>query len=132
MINYNFCDLSTLLVGQHWYWIFFGYQIHGQVIITTWVVILVLVVISIIANLKLKLKDPKRLQNLTEYITEFIQDLAKTQVGESDYLFWTPFLGTLFLFIFFSNWVGALVPWKIFKIPPVHIVLCLTATRTTM
>mgnify|MGYP003329015339 CR=1 FL=1 len=90
MINYNFCDLSTLLVGQHWYWILFGYQIHGQVIITTWVVILALVFVSLIANLKLKLKDPTQLQNLTEYITEFIRDLAKTQVGESDYLFWTP------------------------------------------
>jgi F-type H+-transporting ATPase subunit a len=30
---------------------------------------------------------------------------------------WVPFLGTLFLFIFVSNWSGALVPWRIFEIP---------------
>jgi F-type H+-transporting ATPase subunit a len=28
-----------------------------------------------------------------------------------------PFIGTLFLFIFVSNWSGALVPWKLIKLP---------------
>merc|ERR1711904_726017 len=28
-----------------------------------------------------------------------------------------PFLGTVFTFIFLSNWLGALVPWKIFELP---------------
>ena len=28
-----------------------------------------------------------------------------------------PFIGTLFLFIFGSNWAGALVPWKLIKLP---------------
>ena len=34
-------------------------------------------------------------------MTEFIRDLAKTQIGEEEYLGWVPFLGTLFLFIAF-------------------------------
>jgi F-type H+-transporting ATPase subunit a len=35
---------------------------------------------------------------------------CKTQIGEHDYLSWVPFIGTLFLFIFVSNWSGALIP----------------------
>ena len=28
-----------------------------------------------------------------------------------------PFISTIFLFIFVSNWSGALIPWKMFEIP---------------
>ncbi|KAG9438487.1 hypothetical protein H6P81_021568 [Aristolochia fimbriata] len=51
-----------------------------------------------------------------EYILEFIRDLSKTQIGE-DYGPWVPFIGTMFLFIFVSNWSGALLPWKIIQLP---------------
>lgn len=34
-----------------------------------------------------------------------------------EYLTWVPFIGTMFLFIFVSNWSGALVPWKIIELP---------------
>ena len=30
---------------------------------------------------------------------------------------WVPFITTIFLFIFVSNWSGALIPWKLFEIP---------------
>lgn len=30
---------------------------------------------------------------------------------------WVPYLGTMFLFIFVSNWSGALIPWKVFELP---------------
>jgi F-type H+-transporting ATPase subunit a len=112
-----FCfDISELSVGQHWYWTLFGYQVHGQVLITTWFVLTIIVVLSLTANRNLK-EIPDGLQNLTEYITEFIRDLAKTQIGEYDYLIWVPFLGTIFLFVFVSNWSGALLPWRVIQIP---------------
>jgi len=109
-------DLTELVVGQHWYWTIFGVQIHGQVMITTWFVLSVIVTLSLIANRNLK-ETPDGLQNLTEYITEYIRDIAKTQIGEYDYLAWVSFLGTIFLFIFVSNWSGALLPWHVLKIP---------------
>ncbi|MEO1183596.1 MAG: F0F1 ATP synthase subunit A, partial [Cyanobacteria bacterium J06636_27] len=56
-------------------------------------------------------------QNLAEFVTEFILDLARTQVGKEDYLNWVPFLGAVFLFIFVSNWGGALLPWKLLELP---------------
>ncbi len=44
-------------------------------------------------------------------VTEFIRDIAKSQIGEKEHLKWVPYLGTIFLFIFVSNWSGALIPW---------------------
>merc|ERR1712187_583603 len=38
-------------------------------------------------------------------------------LGESLYRPWVPFVTTIFLFIFGSNWSGALVPWKLLEIP---------------
>ena len=56
-------------------------------------------------------------QSFIEFLTEFIRDIAKTQIGEKAYLSWVPYLGTLFLYIFVANWSGALVPWKLIELP---------------
>merc|ERR1711901_293 len=44
-------------------------------------------------------------------------DIAKNNLGESLYRPWVPFVLTIFLFIFGSNWSGALVPWKLLELP---------------
>eukprot|EP00871_Galdieria_phlegrea_P003982 jgi/Galph1/4585/GphlegSOOS_G3308.1 len=62
-------------------------------------------------------RTPRGLQNFLEYVLEFIQDITKSQIGEHNYRNWIPFIGTLFLFIFVSNWSGALIPWKIIVLP---------------
>merc|ERR1712188_160775 len=72
--------------------------------------------LSLVANSQLK-SLPTGLQNLTEYTLEFIRDLARTQLGEEEYQSWVPFLGTIFLFIFASNWSGALLPWRVIELP---------------
>ena len=109
-------DVAEVSVGQHYYWQIGEYSVHGQVLMTSWFVFAVIAILSIAGNRDLK-AIPEGLQNLTEYITEFIRDLAKTQIGDEEYVKWIPFLGTLFLFIFVSNWSGALIPWHIFEIP---------------
>lgn len=109
-------EIAEVSVGQHWYWQIGGNQIHGQVILTSWFVLGVIFLITFLANRDLK-STPEGLQNLTEYITEFIRDLSKTQIGEEEYLKWVPFLGTIFLFIFVSNWTGALIPWRLIELP---------------
>ena len=110
---YNIADVS---VGQHLYWKIGPYQVHGQVLITSWVVLGIIIFIGLFSNRDLKMQ-PSGFQNLTEYITEFVRDLAKTQIGEEEYLKWVPFLGTIFLFIFVSNWSGALLPWHVIELP---------------
>nr|AYC64633.1 ATP synthase CF0 subunit IV [Halimeda minima] len=114
MLNKFFAEVS---VGQHLYWNFGSYQVHAQVLITSWVVLTIIVLLSLSANRNLSIGPPiGGLQNFTEYITEFIRDLAQTQIGESSGP-WVPFLGTIFLFIFVSNWSGALFPWKVLELP---------------
>ena len=108
--------IAEISVGQHYYWEIGPYQLHGQVLITSWLVLGIIIIIGLIANQSLKMQ-PSGLQNLSEYITEFIRDLAKTQVGEEEYLKWVPFIGTIFLFVFVSNWSGALLPWRLIELP---------------
>jgi F-type H+-transporting ATPase subunit a len=108
--------LAELEVGKHFYWELGGLKIHGQVFLTSWFVIAALVLISVLASKKVE-RIPKGVQNLMEYALEFIRDLAKNQIGEKEYRPWVPFVGTLFLFIFVSNWSGALIPWKLIHLP---------------
>jgi len=109
-------EIAEVSVGQHFYWNIGDYQVHGQVLMVSWFVLGVIAVLSFLGNRDLK-STPDGFQNFTEFVTEFIRDLAKTQIGEHEYLSWVPFLGTLFLFIFVSNWSGALIPWRVFEIP---------------
>jgi F-type H+-transporting ATPase subunit a len=109
-------DFAALEVGQHFYWQIGNLSIHGQVMIMTWIVIAVLVIASAIATSKVQ-RVPAKLQNFMEYVLEFVQGIAKDQMGEKEYRNWVPFIGTFFLFIFVSNWLGALVPWKLIKLP---------------
>nr|YP_003227036.1 ATP synthase CF0 A subunit [Bryopsis hypnoides]ACX33750.1 ATP synthase CF0 A subunit [Bryopsis hypnoides] len=108
--------LGEVAVGQHYYWNIGPYQIHGQVLLTSWLVLLIIIGLGVAGNSNLK-PIPQGLQNFTEYVTEFIRDLAKTQIGEEEYLTWVPFLGTIFLFVFVSNWSGALIPWRVIELP---------------
>jgi len=80
------------------------------------VVLAIIAVLSFLGNSNLK-STPDGLQNFTELVTEFIRDLAKTQIGEEEYLAWVPYLGTVFLFILVSNWSGALLPWRLIELP---------------
>jgi len=108
--------LAELEIGKHLYWEIGNLKLHGQVFLTSWFVIALLIVVAFLSSRNLQ-RIPSGLQNLMEYALEFIRDLAKTQIGEKDYRPWVPFVGTLFLFIFVSNWSGALVPWRLFELP---------------
>lgn len=85
-------------------------------LINSWIVILLIFAFSFFTTRDLKLV-PEASQSYAEFLTEFIRDISKTQIGEKEYLKWVPYLGTMFLFIFVSNWSGALVPWKIIELP---------------
>jgi F-type H+-transporting ATPase subunit a len=78
-------------------------------------VILLILLLPLLGARKLE-TIPSFSQNLIEYILEFIRELTRNQIGE-DYRPWVPFVGTLFLFIFVSNWSGALIPWHIIELP---------------
>nr|WGH12766.1 ATP synthase CF0 subunit IV [Echinothamnion sp.] len=108
----HFFSLSSVEVGKHLYWKIGNYDIHGQVFIVSWIVIFVLVLLSFAGTRNLQ-KIPGKFQNFMEFILEFLQDIAKNQIGEHEYRFWLPYIATIFLFILGSNWAGALIPWKL-------------------
>ena len=112
----NVFPLASLEVGHHLYWQIGNLRIHGQVFLVSWVVIGLLLIASIAATRNVQ-RIPKGIQNLMEYALEFVRGIARDQLGEKEYRPWVPFIGTLFLFIFVSNWSGALVPWKLIKLP---------------
>lgn len=60
---------------------------------------------------------PSGVRNFQEMALGFTSDIAKNNLGESFYRPWVPFITTIFLFIFVSNWSGALIPWKFLEIP---------------
>ncbi len=112
----NSLPLAALEVGRHLYWRLGNLQIHGQVFLTSWFVIGLLLIAAIAATRNVQ-RIPRGIQNLMEYALEYIRNLAKDQIGEKEYRPWVPYIGTLFLFIFLSNWSGALLPWKLIHLP---------------
>lgn len=116
LLHFNVLPLAELEVGHHFYWHLGGLKLHGQVFLTSWFVIGLLLIASVLATRNMQ-RVPQGLQNLMEYVFEFVRDIAKNQLGEKEYRPWLPFVGTLFLFIFVSNWSGALLPWHVIEIP---------------
>ncbi|MGG6297370.1 F0F1 ATP synthase subunit A [Leptolyngbya sp. AN02str] len=123
--------LAELEVGKQFYWHIGNFNIHGQVLLTSWFVIGLLVIFSVLATRSVQMV-PSGVQNLMEYALEFIRDLAKTQIGEKEYRPWVPFVGTLFLFIFVCNWSGALIPWKLIRLPEGELAAPTSDINTTI
>ena len=77
--------------------------------IATWLAMLILIVISILASRKTELV-PTGLQNAVEMVLEmFYESVAKARAGEKAGLFF-PLAATIFFFILLSNWMGAILP----------------------
>lgn len=88
----------------------FSFHIFGlripvtDTIITTWIVMVMLIIAALILTRKLKL-IPEGRQNLAEMFVEFINNTTKDIIGKH-WRHFTPYIGTLFLFLVFSNAVS--------------------------
>ena len=112
----TFILLSEIEVGEHFYWNIAGFLVHGQVLVVIWFVFAILLLFSILGTTNAN-RIPHGFQNFMEAAIDFVTDIARNQLGESFYKEWIPFVGTLFFFIFGSNWAGAIIPWKLIKLP---------------
>jgi F-type H+-transporting ATPase subunit a len=108
--------LVEIEVGTHLNWEIVGLKLHGQTIIMSWFVMMTLIFFAVIGTKNLK-QRPGGIQNFMEYVYEFLLDIAKNQIGEHNYKMWVPYISTVFLFIFVSNWSGALIPLKLITLP---------------
>ena len=109
-------QIADLEVGKHFYWEILGLSLHGQVFLVSWLVIFLVVGASLLGTSTITEVPRGIWQNAMEAVVEYIQNIAKSQIGK-DFKEWVPFIGSLFLFIFVSNWLGALVPWKLIHLP---------------
>ena len=128
---FNSVYLGKLEVGHHLYWQVGNLKLHGQVFLTSWFVIALLVITSIAATRNIN-RIPRGLQNFMEFALDYIRDIARSNIGEKEYRPWVPFIGTLFLFIFVSNWSGALVPWKLIRLPAGELAAPTSDINTTV
>jgi len=108
--------LSKIEVGSHLYFSFSSFHLHGETVLVSSFVVLLLVL-----GLVLTTKDLARIpgdgQNFAEVVYELVKSIAFTQMGPSYYSQFLPFVATIFLFVFGSNVAGALIPWKLFELP---------------
>lgn len=109
-------QIADLEVGKHFYWEVLGLSLHGQVFLVSWLVIFLVVGASLLGTSSITEVPRGIWQNAMEAVVEYVQNIAKSQIGK-DFKEWVPFIGSLFLFIFVSNWLGALVPWKLIHLP---------------
>ncbi|OFI06207.1 ATP synthase subunit a [Clostridium acetireducens DSM 10703] len=83
----------------------FGYNIGiTSSIIIQWIIILIVAVISIVLTKDLK-RVPDRKQSILESFVQFINNLVGENMG-SEYKNFSPYIGTLFIFILLMNLTG--------------------------
>lgn len=84
---------------------------HYDALVYAGVVALFMVVVAVITYRKRQL-IPGRLQNLVEMIVEGLFNLFESVMGRENARKFTPFLGTLFVYIWFMNLVGLIPLFK--------------------
>jgi len=113
----TFTLLAEAEVGNHFYWNIAGFLVHGQVLVVIWIVFFILILVSLLGTKNADRLPRNGWQNFVEIVYEYLQSIARDQLGESFYKEWVPFIGTLFLFIFGCNWAGAIIPFKLISLP---------------
>jgi len=73
--------------------------------ITSWIVVLFLVVVSYLATRRMRLV-PSGLQNLVETVLEAFYRLVENTAGEKHARRFFPVVATIFLYVVVSNWFG--------------------------
>lgn len=77
-----------------------------ETVTTTWIIMAVLVIFSIIATRKLE-EIPGPLQNAVELLVETVENLTASTMGE-DKVGFAPYMGTLSLYLLVANLIGLL------------------------
>jgi len=111
----SFYSIAEVEVGKHLYWEIAGLKLHGQVFIVIMASYGGIISFRCSWNKDLK-QTPEGIQNFMEYAYEFLQDIAKNQIGEEEYRPWVPYVSTVFLFIFGATGLELLIPWKLISI----------------
>lgn len=93
-------ELGPVVVAE-----FYGFPITSTVVMST-ILSGFIALVSYLATRHLQ-AIPGRLQNALETVVELLQGLVEDNMGEKGRVYF-PFIGTLFLYILLSNWMGAI------------------------
>lgn len=76
-------------------------------VVVTWIIMALLVVISLMLTRKLSVRSPGKVQVALEWAVQFLNGFVKTNIG-THWRSFAPWLGTVALYIGFSNLIGIL------------------------
>ena len=79
----------------------------AESVVVTWIIMALLVVLCLLLTRNLSLRNPGKVQIALEWAVQFLNDFVRTNIGPH----WRPFapwLGTVALYIGFSNMIGIL------------------------
>lgn len=85
----------------------FNDTVHIDTLFYSWLIILILIIVSILARRKIGV-IPTKIQGLFEIIYNWLRSMAEDMIGP-DGKKYVPFVMTIFLFVLLSNWTG-LIP----------------------
>ena len=96
---------------HHWIVNISGQSLNMDTLITMWISMALLIILSLLATRKLSIV-PGKLQFIFEGIIGYFSDIAAGNMGEREAKKHLPLLLTLFLFILTANLLGQL-PWHL-------------------
>lgn len=100
--------------GEHWHYELFGLTVNMDTVLTAWLAMLIVLVISAIVSFGLK-REPGKFQTFAEMVYGALESIPVSQIGKEGKTY-TPIIGSLFLFILTANLIGQL-PWKLYHLP---------------
>ena len=95
----------------HWLLSLGNFTFNVDTIITMWITMALLIIVSLLATRKLSI-FPSKLQVVFESIIGYFSDIAASNMGEKEGKKHLPLLLTLFMFILTANLLGQL-PWRL-------------------
>ena len=73
--------LAGVEVGQHWYWSIGGSNVHGQVLLSSWIVITLIASAVFLGASQLRLSKPQNGQILFESLVDFLSPTVASIFG---------------------------------------------------
>lgn len=101
-----------LKIGEHWVGHIGTLQVHWDTLITMWIAMGILIVLSLVVTRKLSI-IPSKIQSVAESIMSFFWGLVEPMGREGKKH--VPLLATLFLFILTANLIGQ-IPWRLYHL----------------
>ena len=107
---------------EHWIVNISGLTFNMDTLITMWVTMALLIIVSLIATKNLSIV-PNKLQLVLEGVINYFSDIAESNMGKDSARKHLPLLLTLFMFILTANLLGQL-PWKLIHLNEGELASC--------